>query len=334
MQQALAAPAPRVAAATAVGVRAAASCRVTPAEEVAAATVQPLVLEDEIVVEAVTPSASVLHAVAAVTAVAPATAEEITASSIEPATATAMPFVAPAPCAQRPLMDHDDDNSSAQQQQQQQQPTHKNKNTKSNTIRVEDLRPTDFEGTAAVPHEIVKTAAPWYRTILPAFLRHIAPRPYVVPFKDVVRYVVIKNEYLFIYVERTDPAPLYTFPLTAANGMKVVYEDPTAPHPQATTIVQNPGSTTHKKNTQYKTILILQENEHHQEEDHHHHNNHHHQKLLYQFTFDTMDDRSKAKLFYDTVTAKTATTTAAPGATAVVGISDLGTKKNEKAATK
>merc|ERR1712151_1236384 len=146
-----------------------------------------------------------------------------------------------------------------------------------NNLSVNDLEPIDFQSKAAVPHETVK------KTFFHKMLPFTQNERHFVPYGEVARYVVVKNEYVFVYFEKTDLRPLYT--LRLSRNLYPEYENNDKPHSKSVTI--NPSINTNRtKAEQFKTVLLLETKT---------------KKLKHQFTFDISEDNTIAKRFFETI---------------------------------
>lgn len=84
-----------------------------------------------------------------------------------------------------------------------------------------------FESNAAVISEQAEKNI--FQKLLPRFLDE---RSYV-SFGEFKRYIVVLDATIFVYVDVTDPKPLYTIPL---SELKIVKEDPLRPHFRSHTV--------------------------------------------------------------------------------------------------
>jgi hypothetical protein len=143
---------------------------------------------------------------------------------------------------------------------------------------------SDFESKAAVLR-----GAPT-KNILQILLPCIYDERDFVAMGEVTRYVFIKGNCIFVYGQDTDPSPLYAIPL---ETVRAIQEDPKKPDKHSVTI--SPRVNTNEARQNLVTILLKYRNS---------------GKQAYQFTFDTMSDKSVAKRFLDHVNfvAKTSAT--------------------------
>lgn len=79
------------------------------------------------------------------------------------------------------------------------------------------------------------------------------------------RYVVIKDTFCFIYVDKSDPNPLYTIPI---ESLRAVKDDKKKPHKQS--LIVSPLPNTNDQNNALETVILLDARN----------------KFVYQFTFD------------------------------------------------
>jgi len=148
----------------------------------------------------------------------------------------------------------------------------------SNALSVKALRGgkgSDFESYAAVLR-----GAPG-KNFLQIILPFIFDERDFVTFGEVKKYVLIKGTSCFVYTEEHDPSPVYAIPL---HELYPIQEDPKNPDKGSVTI--SPVANTNKPPDYLTTILLKYKKNNAQ---------------AYQFTFDTSEDRTVAKRFYDVV---------------------------------
>ena len=115
------------------------------------------------------------------------------------------------------------------------------------------------------------------------FLRRLLPfffdeRDFV-SFSEVKRYVFVKQDFILVYGQETDPSPLYSIPL---DKFRVVEENPKKLDPDSVTISPRVVSNEARKNL--VTILLKYKDT---------------GKQAYQFTFDTTNNEPVARNFLD-----------------------------------
>lgn len=69
-----------------------------------------------------------------------------------------------------------------------------------------------------------------------------------------MRYVVVKDDVLFVYAEKTDPSYLYTVPL---GSVKAIKEDPKKPHKRSVTVSPGYGMGIDRQDENLETALLL-----------------------------------------------------------------------------
>lgn len=95
-------------------------------------------------------------------------------------------------------------------------------------------------------------------------------------YSKILRYIVVKDGYCFIYGEKSDPSPLYNIPI---ESLKPFLEDPNKPH--KTSITVSPSPNTNLQGDGLETVLLLDARG----------------DLAYQFTFEVNTDGDIAKRF-------------------------------------
>lgn len=115
------------------------------------------------------------------------------------------------------------------------------------------------------------------------FLRRALPLLYderdFVSYGEVLRYVFLKGNCIFVYGQESDASPLYA---VQVETVVAVVEDPKKPDRHSYTI--SPRVNTNEGRENLVTILLKDRAT---------------GKQAYQFTFDTTEDRSVAKRFQD-----------------------------------
>mmetsp|Transcript_6257 Transcript_6257/g.10358 ORF Transcript_6257/g.10358 Transcript_6257/m.10358 type:complete len:244 (+) Transcript_6257:93-824(+) len=157
--------------------------------------------------------------------------------------------------------------------------------TKERGISVKALRGTtgaDFESVAALLRGAPK------KNFLKKYLSLFFDERDFVSFGEVKRFVIIKGECCFVFLDDSDIQPLYAIPLDEVNA---IMEDPKCPDKFSVTI--SPTSTNGTKDD-FKTVLLkyCKDGSH-----------------AYQVTFDISKDASAAKRFFDVVQHSTKTKT-------------------------
>jgi hypothetical protein len=127
----------------------------------------------------------------------------------------------------------------------------------------------DFVGEVAVSKGMKKTLG---RTLCPCCFD---PREFVT-YSEIKRYIVVKDNNIFVYVQETDHNPLYNIPL---GNLKPEKEDPSNPHKSSITI--SPGYNTNLQGVDYDTIILLDGMD----------------NFAYQFTFDITRDKDSCDRF-------------------------------------
>lgn len=156
-------------------------------------------------------------------------------------------------------------------------------------ISVEALRGTkgaDFESTVAVLR-----GAPQKNFLKKALPLFFDERDFVA-FGEVKRYVVVKGDCCFVFTEKTAMSPLFAIPL---DEVYPILEDRANPDKFSVTI--SPTSVHATKDSMVTVLFKYREND----------------KQGYQFTFDTTDDKSVAKRFYDVIDTASAKSKAVTG---------------------
>lgn len=147
------------------------------------------------------------------------------------------------------------------------------------TLTVEMLRGeqgSDFECYAAIFR-----GAP-EKNILKVLLPCIYDERDFISYSEVKKYMLIKAGTCFVYMEKTDPSPLYAIPL---EDFSAILEDPDKPDKHSATISPVPG--TNKSRDGMVTVLLKYPGT---------------GKQAYQFTFDTKTlDKSFPKRFMELV---------------------------------
>lgn len=134
-------------------------------------------------------------------------------------------------------------------------------------------RGTSFEAVAACIKGGVEKNA----------LRRLLPFVYderdFVSYGEVLRFIFVKGNVIFVYGQEIDPRPLYAIDFAS---VRAVVEDPNKPDPHSFTI--SPQIDTNKTGAHFKTVLLKDKLTGKQE---------------YQITFDTSRDKSIVKRFVD-----------------------------------
>ena len=115
------------------------------------------------------------------------------------------------------------------------------------------------------------------------FLRRLIPFLFderdFVSYSEVKRYVFVKQNYILVYGQQTDPCPLYSIPI---SSYKVIEENPNKLDKDSVTI--SPRVNTNESKINLVTILLKDKVT---------------GKQSYQFTFDTTNNKPVAKNFVD-----------------------------------
>ena len=118
------------------------------------------------------------------------------------------------------------------------------------------------------------------------FLRRLIPFLFderdFVSYSEVKRYVFVKQNYILVYGQQTDPCPLYSIPI---SSYKVIEENPNKLDKDSVTI--SPRVNTNESKINLVTILLKDKVT---------------GKQSYQFTFDTTNNKPVAKNFVDVLT--------------------------------
>jgi hypothetical protein len=133
----------------------------------------------------------------------------------------------------------------------------------------------DFESDAAVLRGTAN------KNILQVLLPCLYEERDFVAYGEVKYYVLVKEGLCYVYVDESDPSPLYAIEL---DKYFAVQEDPRKPEKGSITI--SPLPNTNLPRESMKTVLLKNKSN---------------GKQAYQFTFDTEKDPSLHKLFYDLV---------------------------------
>lgn len=96
---------------------------------------------------------------------------------------------------------------------------------------------------------------------------------------EVMRFILVKGNCLFVFGQETDPSPLYAVQL---ETLRVLQEDPRKPDKESFTI--SPRIDSNEARKELVTILLKDKTT---------------GKQRYQITFDTKEDKSLAKRFLD-----------------------------------
>ena len=149
----------------------------------------------------------------------------------------------------------------------------------SSTLTIEMLR--GEQGTDLESYAAIFRGAP-EKNILRVLLPCIYDERDFISYNEVKKYMIIKAATCFVYVEKTDPSPLYAIPL---ENYTAVMEDPDKPDKGSATISPVPG--TNKPRGGMVTVLLKYSGT---------------GKQAYQFTFDTKSlDKSLPKRFMELV---------------------------------
>jgi len=126
-----------------------------------------------------------------------------------------------------------------------------------------------FAGTAAISRGLKMTLG---RRCLP-FL--FDPREFI-SYGEAARYVVLKDQNCFVFIEESATSPLYNIPL---GSLQPVKEDPKKPHKRSVTF--SPSVHTNLSSADHETVLLLDARG----------------ELAYQFTFDISQHKDLATRF-------------------------------------
>jgi hypothetical protein len=103
-----------------------------------------------------------------------------------------------------------------------------------------------------------------------------------VSYGEILRYIVIKDNVLFVYGEKTDPNYLYTIPLGSLNAVK---EDCSNPHNRSVTVSPGYGTGKGRQDANIVNVLLLEARD----------------KLVYQIAFNVATDKHIADKFVNVV---------------------------------
>lgn len=149
-------------------------------------------------------------------------------------------------------------------------------------ISVEMLKqgPTDidFEGAAGICRGMEMHAVRRVTLVLSKFLPAIYDQRDFVSYGEILRYIVIKDNVLFVYAEKTDPNYLYTVPLESLNAVK---EDCNNPHSRSVTVSPGFGTGKDRQDENIINVLLLDARK----------------KLVYQIAFNIATDKDIADEF-------------------------------------
>jgi hypothetical protein len=106
-----------------------------------------------------------------------------------------------------------------------------------------------------------------------------------VSFGEVLRFIIVTGNVIFVYGHKTDPKPLYAIDIASVHGF---IEDPNKPDPHSYTI--SPQIGTNKAGTYLMTVLLKDRFT---------------GKQAYQITFDTSHDNSVVKRFMEAIQSNT-----------------------------
>jgi hypothetical protein len=111
-----------------------------------------------------------------------------------------------------------------------------------------------FEGAAGVTKGMIINGVRKCTLVLSKFLPAIYDQRDFVSLGEIMRYVVVKDDVLFVYAERTDPSYLYTVPL---GTLRAVREDPKKPHKRSVTVSPGYGRGIDRQDENLETALLL-----------------------------------------------------------------------------
>jgi hypothetical protein len=153
----------------------------------------------------------------------------------------------------------------------------------------EPIHPMSVEGMRNNPIGINYFES--YAAILPIapdknFIQKVLPCLYgdrdFVTYGEAKKYCFIKGTECIIYNDMTDPVPLYKISL--GSNIYAAIEDPTRPDVCSTTI--SPIPNTNLPRPEMKTVLLRLQSNH---------------QMIYQFTFDSTNDKDVAQRFLQTI---------------------------------
>lgn len=120
-----------------------------------------------------------------------------------------------------------------------------------------------------------------------------------VTFGEAKKYCFVKDTVCYVFSDPTDPRPLYQISLSLddhpPSALAVTMEDPYHPHPYSTTISPQPD--TNLPRAEMATVLLLRRRRRRTNSSANSRNRTNDLLLLYQFTFDTSQDRTRADRF-------------------------------------
>jgi hypothetical protein len=156
-----------------------------------------------------------------------------------------------------------------------------------NDIPIEKLKEatgTSFEGPAGVCKGMTMSGIRKCTLFLSKFLPAIYDERDFVSLGEIMRYIAVKDDVLFVYAEKTDPTYLYSIPLETLQAVK---EDPKKPHKRSVTISPGYGSGISRQDDNIENALLLDAQG----------------KLVYQITFNCKDDKEITNRFITAVTS-------------------------------
>lgn len=139
-----------------------------------------------------------------------------------------------------------------------------------------------FEGAAGVCKGMEMHGVRRVTLALSRFLPAIYDQRDFVSYGEILRYVVVKDNILFVYAEKTDPNYLYMIPL---ESLKAVKEDPNHPHERSVTISPGYGTGNNRQDENIVNVLLLEARN----------------RLVYQIAFNISQDKDIADTFVGVV---------------------------------
>ena len=131
-----------------------------------------------------------------------------------------------------------------------------------------------FESPAGVTNGVIITAVRKCTLVLSKILPALYDERDFVSLGEIMRYVVLKDNVLFVYTQKDDPTYLYSLPL---ESLKVVLENPKKPHKRSMTVSPGYGMGIDRQDDNIKNVLLLDVRD----------------KLIKQIVFDCKEDKDQ-----------------------------------------
>lgn len=139
-----------------------------------------------------------------------------------------------------------------------------------------------FEGAAGICRGMDMHVVRRVTLALSKFLPAIYDQRDFVSYGEILRYIVIKDNILFVYAEKTDPNYLYTISLDSLHAVK---EDGRNPHNRSVTVSPGYGTGKDRQDGNIVNVLLLEARN----------------KLVYQIAFNIAKDETIADNFVNVV---------------------------------